>query len=655
MGKKNKNWWGGNSSSSGSESGSWKSSFFDWDNWTSGKGYTYTPPIKKQIVKPYLHWYDAGKLIRGIHGDTEFTNHVADNILSAIFGNQPSANASLREKSKDLYQELVPDHLIEDIYSIYYNKSSTIEFAELKDSNEVKFKILESINNSLLKIVSNNNSIASFMYTKEISHFLFQELLSQLTPDEQQDLKNSMKDCNKGEAKNKNKKDQNEDTDNDEEGDSSEKQGSGKGKGKRSSGKAGGSGSEDRDSSETEEEDISSDKGEGDDSEDEDNSRTNREGNSSDDEENDVDNQGGDNGNLSQDNNKSRSKKGGNPVPPGKSNHRENPLGGHNVEEDTSGVREWKEKNSNSQKQQTREEALANKIESIFNKPDVKQRFDNAIMKADMLMSDLEKAGINLSEDGLSQIAEIANLNQVRKDIHALTMNKKAIVEAIKQILDNSKNYFSRKYKLKEIDLLEADEIEDIYGMEYVHPVFQGLMIDRLSTEERKYMGRIDLYIDISGSMSSNCGIPGVSNLLFAKSIALAMLNMDLLNNLYTFDTRVKKIEPTELNILMIGFGGGTSIETVVQHVVNIGKNNAICLTDGEDSVQTYDERMFFMGTIGVLFSYFSHPGYGKLDENGYTAGMKYIKNGQCINFDGDKSIQINEKYLKSQGKWYGS
>lgn len=655
MSNKNKNWWGRNSSSSDSESknNNYKSSFFDWDKWTGGKNYNYTPPVKKQIVKPYISYFDAGKIVRGVHGDQEFINHIADNKLALLIHGKPYPDSQIRSKAQDLYKDMIPDHLIEDIYSLYYNKSSDIEFAELKDSNEVKFKILEKINNSLLKIVSNNNSIASFMYTKEISHFLMSELLDQLTPEQQQQLQDSMKDCNKGEAKSKDKKDKDDESNNSGEGDSSGKGNQGKGKGsnkkKGKSDKNSEETSEDKNDSETD----SNEEGEDDDESGDENSES---GDSGEDTSDDEDN-GEDNGNESDDESSENSQSGvnqaNNSKGSSKSGHRENPLGGHNSKEDTSGVKDWKKKNA--EKELSKEEVLAQTIERIFNKPDVKQRFDQAIMKADQLMSDLEKAGIDLKEDGLGQIAEIANLKQVRSDIHALTMNKRAIVEAVKQILDNSKNYFSKKYKLKEIDLLEADEIEEIYGMEYIHPVFQGLMLDRLSTEERKYLGKIDLFIDISGSMGSGSGIPGVSNILFAKSIALAMLNMDLLNNLYTFDTRVTKIEATELNILMIGFGGGTSIETVVQHVVNKSKNNAICLTDGEDSVQTYDERMFFMGTIGVMFSYFSHPSYGgKQDSNGDTAGMKYIKSGQCINFDGQKSTLITPKLLKEKKAWYG-
>lgn len=655
MSKNKKNsWWGNSGSSSKDKSEGYTSSFFDWNKWT-GKG-SWKPTPKKQIVKPYMGWYEANKVVKGIHEDTEFTNRLADNTLSKILTGKPTADNSIRSKAGKLYREAIPDHLIEDIYSIYYNKSSNLEFSELKDSNEVKFKILEKVNNSLLKIVSNNNAIASFMYTKEISHFLMEELLQQLSEEELDQLKNSMRDCNEGEGKSKdNEEGDSEDTDADGEGDSKDGNGkSGKGKGKSSKGsksKGNGTQGEGSDDSEGEDQDSNEDES-GDNSSEQDSSTENDSYNEesgefdSDESNNSTDNHTG--SPQSQSSSSKDSSKGAS-----KSGHRKNPLTGHNAKEDTSGVKEWKEKNAKSEKKKSKEEILAEKIESIFSKSDVQKRFDEAINKADQLMMDLEKAGINLKEDGLGQIAEIANLKEVRNDIHALTMNKRAIAEAIKQILDNSKNYFSKKYKLKEIDLLEADEIEEIYGIEYIHPIFRSTMLDRLSTEERKYQGKIDLFIDVSGSMGSNSGIPGVSNLLFAKSIALAMLSMDLLNNLYTFDTSITKIPVNELAILMIGFGGGTSIETVVKHVVNVSKNNAICLTDGEDSVQTYDERMFFMGTIGVMFSYFSHPHQGNKDANGRTAGQRYLMNNQCINFDGQKSTVITKTLLQSQGRWY--
>lgn len=497
MAKIKKSWWGGSSSSSSSSG--YKSSFFDWDKLKSG--YSYTPPAKKQIVKPYMNWYDANKVVRGVHGDKDFIYRMSDTKVSKMLTGAEKADTDLRNKTEDLYKTSIPDHLVEDIYSIYYNKSSNLEFAELKDSNTVKFKILEKVNNSLLKIVSNNNSIASFMYTKEICHFLFEELLSQLSQKELDQLKDSMKDCNQGEGKNKKDGKPNGN------GEGSSSKGKNKDKGQKGKGSKGNGSSSSGSEADAQEDGSEDDRGEKDSGGDSENESEDQDKNESgedssgegdggqDDNDNEKDGETGEDEEESDDDSSSDQKCQSQGTPgsgAGKSGHRKNPLTGHNAKENTSNVKDWKEKNQKSQKDLTREEALAQKIENIFSKADVQKRFDQAIQKADELMADLEKAGIDLKEDSLGQVAEISNLNQVRNDIHALTMNKSAIAESIKQILDNSKNYFSKKYKLREIDLLEADEIDEIYGIEYIHPIFKSTMLDRLSTEERKYQGKIE-------------------------------------------------------------------------------------------------------------------------------------------------------------------
>lgn len=625
MAKRKKDW---EDDSSQSNKG-YKSSYFNWDSWGSWKS---TPIVRKEIVKPYLNWYEGDKVVNGVHGDREYITNLAKTIGGK---HNLSVTSDTILELKNNYTKVVPDHLVKDIYSIYYNKSKDLEFTDLKDSNQVKFKILQNINNSLLKVVSNNNSIASFMYTKEISQFLFEEFLNNLTDQEIEDLKKSMKECNEDSEDDKN--DKNEKS---EKGNSKNKGNKSKDKGDKSKDKSGDSG--DGDGEESDEEDETDGKGKSSKDKSKKKDSDNKSGSGGNGEENEGDNSddSGDNSGESssqEDNNSQGDDSENEGRRAGKSGHRDNPLTGHNAKENVDSNKNRK------QSEQTKQEKLANKIDNIFSSPMMQQKLDDAISKADKLMSDLEKAGIDMSKDSLNQIAAIAGMSQIRSDIAALSMNKRAIIEAIKNVLDNSKNYFSKKCTVREIDFLEADEIEDIFGIEYIHPIFRNTMLDRLTTEERKPIGKIDLFIDISGSMGSNSGIPGVTNMLFAKSIALAMYKMDLLNNLYTFDTSVTKIEVNELNILMIAYGGGTSIERVVKYVQDVSKNNAICLTDGEDHVQSYDSRMFFMGTVGVVFSTFSRS----------TAGQLYIDSGQCINFDGDKTLKITKKMLESRGGHY--
>jgi len=612
------------------KSGGWSSSWFDFDSWKS--------PISKkraEIVKPYMSWWDQNKICREIRDNNKEFFHTVGRGKGTSDQNLKDINDNGDVNvARKFYKDFITEDLIHDIYSIYYNKSENIRFDSENDSNKVKFKILEKVNNSLLKIVSNNNSIASFMYTREICNFLFTEMWNAMTDSERNELMKAMKDMNSMESD-----DESEDSDSN----SNSSKGKGKSKGNNKSKK----GNEKSNGNESDEDDSDSEEN-GNNSQ---NSNKNK-GKGREDKSDSEQKEEGENDSEKNSSSDKGEKSSGNPQKgDGNCDQGDENGEGKSKAKDTSGgqdasgnlkkeeIDEWKRKNEERKaKEKTVNDKLAEKIDNLFKTRSVQQRFDDAISQADKLMTDLEKAGINLDRGDLAGVTEILNLNNIRHDIAQLAINKHAIAEAIKNILDNSLNYFSKRYQTREIDLFEADEISEIFGIEYIHPVFKSSMLDRLTTEERKPLGRIDLYIDVSGSMGSGSGIPGVSNMMFAKSIALAMLNMDMLNNLYVFDTSVRQVEATELGILMISDGGGTSIDCVTRHIINKAKHNGICLTDGECSVSEYDERMFLLGTIGVYFNYFYNCG---------EAGLKFLQNGQCINFDGTtvNKIVYQESY----------
>ena len=606
------------------------SSWFDFDSWKGSK-YSYKPKKRAEIVKPYMSWWDHSKLNRSIRDENkEFFNtmHIPDKSNLKGIDTTDKVNAA-----RVLYKQTITEDLIHDIYSIYYNPSDKLVFDKQNDSNKVKFKILEKVNNSLLKIVSNNNSIASFMYTKEICNFLFAEIWNQLSEQEKKDLADAMKDMNSEEES------EDDDSDNESE-DGKSKDGKSKSKNKNKNKSNDGDNDEDGDNDGNgdgeDDHNTSENPGEqGEDSEPGDGSDSKNGEKSSNTGSNQSSGAKGD-GNTKGDNSKFKSKD----------------TSGHNVKEnvDKEKIDNWrkeheKQEEERRKKEKTKNDKLSDTIENIFNKTDVQKRFNEAIGKADQIMQDMEKAGIQLDNKNIDDLSAILNINNIRHEIAQLAINKGAIAEAIKNILDKSINYFSKKYQIKEIDFFEADEIFEIFGVEYIHPVFRSGMLDRLTTEERKPLGRIDLYIDVSGSMSSGSGIPGVSNLMFAKSIALAMLNMDMLNRLYVFDTSVREVPATEMGILSIGCGGGTEIDCVTRHVINKARNNGICLTDGECSVSIYDERMFMLGTMGVFFNYFYSTSEGK----------NFLKAGQCINFDGKtvNKIQYDENSKAAKGNYW--
>lgn len=488
---------------------------------------------KREIVKPYLHPIDSRIINSQIEG------HVKN---------------SLQSLDKDImtnYSKFLPSHLINDLYSLYYNDSQRLTFEGLDKTNQVKFSILDSINNSLIKIITNSSYIGSYVYTEEISKFLYKKFM-ELPPEQQKKLQDALQNCNQGTG--------------DEEG--QEKEGEGQG----SSGK----GTSNGDSKPPD-------------------SNLNGQGS--------VDS----NGQEQSQRNEGNSNRG--------------------MANNSHG------KNSKKDMTQQAVDQMIKDLQSMLNNKSSKKELEKAMEEAEKKLDKLKDLGIDIEndqempeEERQEIVANLNNLDQIRKSLQALNTSKDKVMKVVQKILSSSSNYFSQKCITNDVELFEADQILDINGIEFLHPVFQKTKIFDLSITERRYIGKTDLYVDCSGSMSSGCGgdMNGVCRIDLAKSLAMQMKEMGILGELYEFEDRPKKIMNTEMSILMMAARGGTNIEYVLKNILKSG-NNSIILTDGESSIDTYTHKALFIG-VGTDFHYFKHD---------QKTGVKFVENNQCIVYNG--------------------
>lgn len=135
--------------------------------------------------------------------------------------------------------------------------------------------------------------------------------------------------------------------------------------------------------------------------------------------------------------------------------------------------------------------------------------------------------------------------------------------------------------------------------------------------------------------MGSNSGTQNkegnnISKLEFCKALAAKLKQMDMLNDIYTFNTRVNKIKNNMLAISMIDEDGGTDIDTVIRRI-EINGVNALVLTDAEDNCRIYSDKVYFIGVQGARFSYFQ----GEIIK-------QYSQKDQVIVFDGTKINKVD-------------
>jgi len=276
-----------------------------------------------------------------------------------------------------------------------------------------------------------------------------------------------------------------------------------------------------------------------------------------------------------------------------------------------------------------------------------KQMLDKAINDAQETCKALDQS---MSEDQQDQMFESTSsggseaakldgdyINQVARSIQSVKLSLGSLKDKIKKLLDKSASYFSAKEEVKYEDLFNADSIAGLDEYVLLHPKLRKFMAEDINIKETKKVGKIDIYIDISGSMSSSCGVKNdnghhVSKLDFCKSFAYKLKEMDMLNEIYTFENKVEKIKSDVISIAMLHDRGGTDINKAVNKIVNNGVN-AIVITDAEDHCNIYSEKAFFIGVQGANFGHFE-PNVIK----------EYSDKDQVIVFNGTEIHKVNDK-----------
>lgn len=286
-------------------------------------------------------------------------------------------------------------------------------------------------------------------------------------------------------------------------------------------------------------------------------------------------------------------------------------------------------------------------MDDMLDNKTAKEMLEEAINDAQDTCKSLDSA---MSEEQQDQMFENASkgsdeagkidgqfLNRIAKDIQKIKLSLGNLKEKIKKLMDKSASYFSAKEETTFDDLFNSDNIGGLDDFMLLHPSLRKIMIEDVMIKDTKKVGKIDLYIDISGSMASSCGIRNsdgsdISKLDFCKSFAYKLKEMDMLNDIYTFENVVRKINSDLVSIAMIDDRGGTDIDKAVNKVVKNGLN-AIIITDAEDSCSVYSDKAFFIGVQGSRFT-------GFRDE----VIREYSEKDQVIVFNGTTIQKVDKR-----------
>lgn len=287
------------------------------------------------------------------------------------------------------------------------------------------------------------------------------------------------------------------------------------------------------------------------------------------------------------------------------------------------------------------DDAVEDMFEKGFNKKHLEKMMDDATK----LCKDIDQ---NIPEDVQEKMFNEANkaggnndagnispdyIRKVVASLETLNLSMGSLKEKIKKIMDKSINYFSAKKITILEDLFSSDNLGGLDDFVLLHPSLRKIMIEDVTIKDTKSIGKINIYIDISGSMSSHCGVTNekgayISRMDFAKSFTAKLKSMDMLNEVFLFNTNVRPCKNDLISIAMIDCDGGTSLNAVAKHIKKEGEN-AIVITDAEDRMETYTEYAYIIGTNGASFRGFDR---------------QYLEKQQCIIFDGKTVFKVNER-----------
>tara|TARA_R100001594_G_scaffold36459_4_gene66247 strand:- start:45534 stop:46889 length:1356 start_codon:yes stop_codon:yes gene_type:complete len=173
-----------------------------------------------------------------------------------------------------------------------------------------------------------------------------------------------------------------------------------------------------------------------------------------------------------------------------------------------------------------------------------------------------------------------------------------AINDFVKKTIQKFKDSSVGKKFMIEESLWESEEIEDICNYEdFAH---LALLADLTVKSEMRQL-TFDLYVDVSGSMSSRIDVSkgkSMTKMELAIGLANKLKKLSMIDKIYCFDTRTWKVELNELNNMCTR--GGTCIDNVLEEVKN-NKRPAMLLTDCEDSIYKYVDHAFILSVEPYL------------------------------------------------------
>lgn len=235
-------------------------------------------------------------------------------------------------------------------------------------------------------------------------------------------------------------------------------------------------------------------------------------------------------------------------------------------------------------------------------------------------------SGKNASKGG--QFRDIVKKFDMMDLVKDISLDNQMLSEMVKESLESTINYFSHKFKEYRESILTAENISEIINAEYAVDELFLTHLEDIETTYRKYKMKLDVYIDVSGSMSTEYKFAGkrLNCLDICKLLTVKLKRKGMVNDIYIFNTGIYK-RNTLRALLNTELSGGTNLELVIQNIIKTQIPSFI-ITDACDSIFTHTDLVYFL-TVGG-----GSPSCNK------DVSDKYRKNGQGISYMMDNTFK---------------
>lgn len=258
----------------------------------------------------------------------------------------------------------------------------------------------------------------------------------------------------------------------------------------------------------------------------------------------------------------------------------------------------------------------------------------------DNIDADTQNQIFDTGGNGSLDVSEMSidKLSGIEHSIREIKMNIGSLKERIQNILNRSFSYFSSRKFTEYEDFFNTTDMSALDDYVLLHPALRKIFVQDILIPQTRYKGKINVYVDISGSMAGTSGVKNfegriMSKMAFARILVAKLHEMDMIEELYTFDNFVdEKRKLTMLSIATIDGNGGTNLNNVVQHIEK-NKVNSLVITDAEDNCTMYSDLAYFVGVKGANFAHFHAQ-----------ALQKYSESQQMIVFDGNRIYSVDKK-----------